>query len=369
MLKDKFLHPTTHDGIANKYVIRCMHITMLIVLVVWFLNMIDVFIVSKTVMSTSVAISMGLYVVGLVCFGIFGIDRSIMKYFVITWTISITSVLATGLTFHALLATVIPIMFCSLYYSRRIIVFTMILMILSNIVIVFGGYHVGLCDANMTLLTGEPLSYYINENGEFSTTKINDDIIMTLSLFFVLPRTMIYFACMLVSFNIAKIIRNSTERAKRMQRLAECDGMTGLYNKSKYMRILGSNESPKQKIAVIYWDVNGLKALNDSRGHEYGDALIRVVAESILTVTPKNAMSFRIGGDEFIMIMETGDVNKVEELISNWKKVLWDLSRNFAFDVNASVGYSIGVRRNLKELVNEADKMMYESKKKFYEEG
>ena len=115
-------------------------------------------------------------------------------------------------------------------------------------------------------------------------------------------------------------------------------------------------------------DIKSLVPINDI-SRKAGDLAIIESLNRINNVAGPEDIVFRIGGDEFIMIMETGDVNKVEELISNWKKVLWDLSRNFAFDVNASVGYSIGVRRNLKELVNEADKMMYESKKKFYEEG
>ena len=366
MQKIKLLKATNEDGIANLYVIRSMHVTMLFLMSIWILNILDIFRVDPTVMGCSVLLSLSVYLIGLVCWTIFDINKPIMKYFIITWTIIVTTILGTGLTFHAVLATVIPILFCTMHTSKRMIAFTSVLILISTVIIVLVGYRYGVIDINMAILDENWLEYYLRD-GTYNTSNMSADIVWMLLLFFVLPRSMIYIMCMIAGYNVARIVRQNAERAKSMEILAERDGMTGLYNKMKYIRLLSTVDNSNRKVAVIYWDVNGLKTLNDTRGHECGDALIRVVAESVLAVTQEPAMSFRIGGDEFVMIIEDGDEAKVKSVLKEWKKALWECSRNCAFEVTASVGYAVGLRRNIKEVVNAADKMMYEDKRKFHE--
>ena len=366
MQKIKLLKATSEDGVANLYVIRSMHVTMLFLMAIWLLNILNIFRIDSTVMGCSVLFSLIVYVVGLVCWTIFDINKPIMKYFIITWTIIVTTILGTGLTFHAVLATVIPILFCTMHTSKRMIAFTSVLILISTLIIVLVGYRFGVIDINMATLNENWHEYYI-ANGAFDTSTMTSDLIVSLLLFFVLPRGMIYIMCMIAGYNVARIVRQNAEHAKSMEILAERDGMTGLYNKMKYIRLLSTVDNSNRKVAVIYWDVNGLKTLNDTRGHECGDALIRVVAESVLSVTYEPAMSFRIGGDEFVMIIDDGDENKVNAVLTEWKKSLWECSKNCAFEVTASVGYAVGLRKDLKEVVHAADKMMYEDKRKFHE--
>lgn len=366
MQKIKLLKATNEDGIANLYAIRSMHVTILFLMIIWLLNTLNIFIVDSTVMGFSVLFSLVVYLIGLVCWRIFGISKPYMKYFIIAWTILVVTILGTGLTFHAVLATVIPILFSTMYTSKRMIAFASILILISTFVIVLVGYRFGVIDINMVTLNENWYEYY-TKNGVFDNSTMTSDIFVLLLLFFVLPRGMIYIMCMIAGYNVAKIVRQNAERAKSMEILAERDGMTGLYNKMKYIRLLSAEDNSNRTVAVIYWDVNGLKTLNDTRGHECGDALIRVVAESVLSVTHEPAMSFRIGGDEFVMIIENGDETKVKSVLTEWKKALWECSKNCAFEVTASVGYAVGLRKNIKEVVNAADKMMYEDKRKFHE--
>lgn len=366
MLKNKLLKATTEDGVANLYVIRCMHVTMVFLLVIWLLNILQIFRVDETVMGVSVLLSLILYLIGIVCWKIFDINKPVMKYFIITWTIIVTTILGIGLTFHAVLITVIPILFSTMHTSKRMIAFTSVLILISTFIIVLVGYRYGVTDVNMATLDENWLEYYLRD-GKYNTDNMTVDIFWMLLLFFVLPRSMIYIMCMIAGYNVGRIVRQNAERAKSMEILAERDGMTGLYNKMKYIRVLSAVDNSNRKVAVIYWDVNGLKTLNDTRGHECGDALIRVVAESVLSVTHKPAMSFRIGGDEFVMIIEDGDEAKVKSVLKEWKKALWECSKNCAFEVTASVGYAVGLRKELKEVVHAADKMMYEDKRKFHE--
>lgn len=364
---NKKLKSKEGEAIANKYVIHCMNITMMILAGMWFLNIIDVFLVSRTVMAVSVGLSLAVYAVGMICWLCVGIEKKCMKYFIILWTIVITTIMGTGLTYHAILASVLPILFCSLYSSKKLIVYTLVLTIISTVVVVFVGYYVGICDANMTLLTGEPLSEYLDSNGMFTRTDVNDKILWSLSLFFVLPRSLIYVMCIIVCYNISKIIRKNVEHAKRMEVLAEIDGMTGLYNKSKYLSMFSSEYDNIDDVAVIFWDVNNLKTVNDTLGHETGDLLIRTIAESIHIMVNDDRKGFRIGGDEFVMIISGAGEAEVVNIINKWNDYMKKIQLKHPFEISASVGYAWGRGSDLQKIIRTADNMMYTNKNKYHE--
>lgn len=366
-LKEKF-HIKSNEAVANKYLINSMSITILVLIFVWVLNILGIFRVDNTVMAGSVLICIAVYALGMGCWCILGINKSCVKYLMILWAVIIVTIFASGLTFHALVATVLPILFCTLYSSKRMMAFTYILMVLSTIAVVYVGYYVGICDANMTLLPGDPLSAYIGIDGEFTNTHINDQVSWTLMLFFVLPRCMIYATCMLVTYNIAKIIRHNEKRARNMETLAEVDGMTGLYNKTKYISSCQNIYELKEKIAVIYWDVNNLKIVNDTQGHEEGDLLIRTVAKSIKTVTDIRSKAYRVGGDEFVMIMTDAGEREVLAKIEEWHGQLNAFKEECPIELSVSLGYAYGKGSDLKEIIKAADAMMYANKKKFHEQ-
>ena len=363
----KKLQPKNGEAVANKYVIHCMNITIIILEGIWFLNIIDVFLVNKTVMAVSVGLSLAVYFIGMVCWLCAGINQRCMKYFILLWTVIIMTIMGTGLTYHALLASVLPILFCSLYSSKKLMLYTSALTIISTVVIVFVGYHVGICDANMTLLTGEPLSVYLDDNGLFTRTDVNQELGWTLPLFFVLPRCLIYVMCMVVCYNISKIIRKNVEHAKHMETLAEIDGMTGLYNKSKYLSMFTNEYDKSDRIAVIFWDINNLKKINDTQGHEAGDLLIRTVAESIHSLVNDDRKAFRIGGDEFVMIMNDSGEAEALKIISEWNAHIGKVQQNFPYEISASVGYAWGAGCDLQDIIKASDNMMYENKNKYHE--
>ena len=71
------------------------------------------------------------------------------------------------------------------------------------------------------------------------------------------------------------------EKAHRIKKEAAMDDMTGLYNKNKLLDDLEKPKEPDRKVAVIYWDVNELKFVNDTYGHGKGDRLIARIAGTI----------------------------------------------------------------------------------------
>ena len=106
--------------------------------------------------------------------------------------------------------------------------------------------------------------------------------------------------------SIQYFIINSVERKERQQLLETLsyrDMLTGLYNRNKYIQVLEANEGKiLHDVGVAYMDLNGLKKMNDEKGHEAGDELIRAAADALTDVFP--GQTFRVGGDEFVIAQE-----------------------------------------------------------------
>lgn len=354
---------TKGELVANQYALKSVTSAMAILTVIWILNVLNIFMVDITTTTRCFISSVVVYVIGLLVCKINDMSKEWVKYFILLWISVIITIITTFMTYHALLACLLPIVYNTMYSSKRMMYYTYILTVLSIIVSVYAGYYLGICDANMALLTGEPLSAYTGENGIFTLIHINDKVWWTLALFFVLPRCMICAAFMLVCSNIKKIINYNISYAQKMENLAEIDGMTGLYNKSKYLNLVSGAYKKEEKIAVIFWDINFLKKVNDTIGHEAGDKLILAVAESIRSVTSESDCGYRVGGDEFILIMRGANETDVLRKIQEWEKALEILQKNVEFPISVSSGYAVGKGEELENVIAAADKMMYENKR------
>jgi diguanylate cyclase (GGDEF)-like protein len=151
-----------------------------------------------------------------------------------------------------------------------------------------------------------------------------------------------------------------------MEELAVTDGMTGLYNKSKYLKMVTEYYPQCDKVAVIFWDINNLKTTNDTIGHEAGDSLIRTVAHSIQQLSSKNSNAFRIGGDEFVMIIDGAKEDTPHNILTKWNNIIAEISTSYPYDISASVGSSYGPGNQIEDLIKEADQNMYIEKRNFH---
>ena len=113
------------------------------------------------------------------------------------------------------------------------------------------------------------------------------------------------------------------------------------------------------QLGVASIDLNGLKNVNDQMGHSAGDNLIRRTADHIARVFP--GKSYRIGGDEFLVIDTVLEENAFRKAISA-------MQTNMAQDrISVSMGISWRRRNcNIKEQFDEADRLMYRAKAAFY---
>ena len=85
-----------------------------------------------------------------------------MKYFIITWTVVLITCVTTAFTYHAVIASVLPIIYTTMYSSNKFKRYTITAVIISTVITIYGGYFFGICDANMVLLTASPYSNYVD---------------------------------------------------------------------------------------------------------------------------------------------------------------------------------------------------------------
>lgn len=146
------------------------------------------------------------------------------------------------------------------------------------------------------------------------------------------------------------------------------DSMTQLYNKRHYKEQLKEQLKELQNdctIGVIYFDIDNLKRMNDTFGHEKGDAVILKAAEFIRRYLTEQARGFRIGGDEFVMLIRDCTEEKVQELVSTMrgdeKGNLSDVTAEFYCRL-AIGGAFRKTGETLEETIKRADDEMYKNK-------
>lgn len=149
-------------------------------------------------------------------------------------------------------------------------------------------------------------------------------------------------------------------RTDMLRRMSYEDALTGLYNRNKFNQAM---ETPLNGenicLGVACFDLNGLKRENDLRGHSVGDALIRRAAEQLRKIFDKKA--YRTGGDEFVVIEDTMDEPQFRAAVQAVEKGMAE------HQVSCAVGISWrGEGCNVKEQFDEADRLMYEEKRRYY---
>lgn len=142
--------------------------------------------------------------------------------------------------------------------------------------------------------------------------------------------------------------------------LTKKDALTGLLNRQAYYSTI--TNSAKDITAIISIDMNGLKKINDTLGHDAGDEAIITVSSCFIKVLKLKYSAYRIGGDEFVIVCKKTSKDELMDLISNIRNKVSETK----YTVSIGYGYSIAPDRNIEVMVKESDKMMYEDKASFY---
>ena len=99
------------------------------------------------------------------------------------------------------------------------------------------------------------------------------------------------------------MIAQDISKRHELENLANTDGLTGLFNERYFSSVLHRKEQKKLPFVLYYLDLDHFKPVNDTYGHDMGDKLLKAVAERLLKCIRSNDLAFRIGGDEFALII------------------------------------------------------------------
>lgn len=149
--------------------------------------------------------------------------------------------------------------------------------------------------------------------------------------------------------------------AQKYQILSETDALTQMRNRNSYTKYIESIDS-LEGLAVIIMDVNNLKVINDSYGHQEGDRMLTEVAERIKKVFSDGYDIFRIGGDEFAILSIGKTQLEIEEDMWRFDRDIRHLNEGRRYRFSVAVGlaiYEAFRNETIDDLVNRADQNMY----------
>ena len=173
------------------------------------------------------------------------------------------------------------------------------------------------------------------------------------------------------AFRARRIAIALTKSEKEASTAARTDSLTGLMNRHGFRELIESDAcvaaSRFGELAIIYLDVNGFKAVNDSVGHHGGDEMVRALALRIAAATPAGTSLARIGGDEFAVALFGPDADASARRVARAIGAAIDRPFTicgFEFHVTASVGYAVASEIGLipSDLIRRADLAMYQAK-------
>ena len=159
------------------------------------------------------------------------------------------------------------------------------------------------------------------------------------------------------------------EQNSKLELQATYDALTGAFNRGFGLHILEDRIRLTQRdglhLTVVYIDVDNVKSTNDGLGHKFGDQLILGVVDSLRAALRDADLVCRLGGDEFLVVMNNCDLSEAKVILTRVCAKLERLSKGSPFPYEISWGavtYNKEEFPTLNEFVERADQTMYESK-------
>lgn len=157
---------------------------------------------------------------------------------------------------------------------------------------------------------------------------------------------------------------NDGKQAVMYRQMAFTDVMTGLFNRSAFERWEEST-SDFRGFGIVTFDLNDLKKCNDTMGHAMGDKYITSVATLISDTFGHSGKCYRIGGDEFCVIIKDQSDGIIKELIDRYREKEHSYNaKSKDLQVGTSIGYAIYARNDasFEKTRDRADMMLYKNK-------
>lgn len=175
-----------------------------------------------------------------------------------------------------------------------------------------------------------------------------------------------------VRHQLEQQLHQVTQDEEEARHAALHDPLTGLPNRALFDNRLEHGLAQAKRhgwtLAVMFMDLDGFKQINDVHGHDVGDAVLKTVAERLKQSTREDDTVSRHGGDEFLYLLM--EIRDVQDIVQIAEKILYVIQLPCQLDIGEiSIKTSIGISIYPKngdtalELVNSADKAMYEAKR------
>lgn len=182
----------------------------------------------------------------------------------------------------------------------------------------------------------------------------------------------VYLLFLVLAVTLGVFIGISRSEKEEILYFSEYDALTGVLNRRAGFQKLGllykAAKSAEKTVSVCFLDINGLKDVNDTLGHDAGDELIVSVSGCIRKAVRGNDIVARLGGDEFLIVLWDADESSTAVI---WDRILAEFARineteSRAYIVSVSCGIeslSPDSGRSIEEAVNHADEKMYANKR------
>ena len=170
------------------------------------------------------------------------------------------------------------------------------------------------------------------------------------------------------------LVSHTKEHISNLNKQVYVDALTSVRNKGGYsayiQKLQDQMDDPDQRLtfAIGVFDCDNLKQINDTYGHDKGDAYLKTASKLICRIYQHSPV-FRIGGDEFAVILQNDDYQNKEELLSQFRKTreeICEAAENPWEQVNVTMGlavYDPQIDTSVIDVARRADQRMYENKK------
>ena len=349
---------------ANKRILNGFVWFLGAVALVWVLTIVGFFNVDKNMVTIAFFISFFLFLPAFFLMFRGDLSKSWIKYFLLTLLCIVCGVIISILSFHATLLFVFPLLYAIQYREKRIIWFTYSINLLTVTAGMLIGFYYGLCDLNLLLESRYTRSHYLaSMTDNILHITFNENPAFVILVFAIIPTAIILF---MLAVMLQYTVLSNTRDALRIAQLTyykDTDTNTKVFNKNKYEEMITKYYPGVDRLAVVFFDLNNLKKVNDELGHAMGDYIIEKLASFIRQQADVSRRVYRIGGDEFVMVAESPSPCDAELIIANVKEAISAHNQNGPVAISTAAGFAYGKGTDVLEVVKEADERMYENKK------
>ncbi len=349
---------------ANKHTLKGFVWFLLGVAFIWMLTVTDFFEVDKKLITIAFVSTLVLFMPSLYIFLKSDLSKQWIKYFLLTLICVVSGVIISFLSFHAVLLYIIPLLFAIQYRRSSTVWFVYAINTVTMLISSLVSFYYGLCDLNLLLESQHTRNWYLNMITEGALNiPFNENPVFIIIVFEVFPRDIIL---LVFSIMLQYTIVSSNEDALRIAKLTylkETDTRTKVFNKNKYQEMVEGYYPQIDEIAAVFWDLNNLKDINDRYGHAMGDKAIEKLSAVLHGYASDRCRIYRIGGDEFLMIIDNPASQEAENIAQAVKAELEAGNADAKIKISSAVGFAVGSGKDILEVVQLADTQMYENKK------